>query len=439
MERSQTMLMDFDLHVAPYSIVYRSKNGFNHSHEDIIQLLSDFTRLRSLHLTGIRHTIFPVLDSLCRPLPVQSFSLFIRESHDADTSQDERTNWFVSDGLFGGSAPIRYLHFTIEGRALIIMPHSLLRGVTHFTTTESISPSELLDMLPQMPTLTYLDFHRFNHLWSKFYMDKLYFSPIEMPCLTNLITHTFNGPGDFMQLNRLLLLNAGVKRRVEVDLSQFHNWDTLSHWTSTGISTLINAAGGFQHIHFSSDWFRMWTGCLSTTWEDAEFCLVTRWKHSGYIYGDSRPPFIALGVAQVRRLIIDFPHVNVWKYKPRDLSEYSWWGILKLLPGIEELELYYTGIGQGGFWSDVWEVRTAPAVLPALRRVRIGAKLHYATHHYAIVGDPPTRKIVWLSDSTLTDSVVAFSEAESAEKELEDLSGGLLKFLHGLAGCLRPD
>ena len=107
---------------------------------------------------------------------------------------------------------------------------------------------------------------------------------------------------------------------------------------------------------------------------------------------------------------------------------------MELLPGVEELELYYTDIGQGGFWRDVWEVRTAPAVLPALRRVRIGAGLYYATHHYAIVGNLPTRKIVRLQYPDSTDSVVAVSEAESAERELEDLSSGLLKFLRGLAG-----
>ena len=107
---------------------------------------------------------------------------------------------------------------------------------------------------------------------------------------------------------------------------------------------------------------------------------------------------------------------------------------MELLPGVEELELYYTDIGQGGFWRDVWEVRTAPAVLPALQRVRIGAGLHYATHHYAIVGNLPTRKIVRLQYPDSTDSVVAVSEAESAERELEDLSSGLLKFLRGLSG-----
>ena len=326
MERSQTMLMDFDLHIAPYNPVHQTKIGFYHSHNNAIQLLSDFTRLHSLHLKGIRNTIAPVLDSLCRPLPVQSLSLTILESY-AETSRDKRhTIWSISDGLFGGSAPIRQLHFTMMN-GHIIMPHSLLHGVTHFTTNESISPSELLDMLPQMPTLTYLKIHRLDYLWSKFYMDELHFSPIEMPCLTTLITHTFDDPEAFMQLNRLLLLNAAVKRRVEVDQLQLHSWNDLSHWVSTGMSTLINAAGGFQHIvHFSEKletsiraWFRMWTGCLSTTWEDAEFCLVTRWKDSGYISGDSRSPFIALGVTQVRRLIIDFPHVN--KFKPRDLSK----------------------------------------------------------------------------------------------------------------------
>lgn len=50
MERSQTMLMDFDLHISPYDPVHQTKIGFYHSHNNVIQLLSDFTRLHSLHL-----------------------------------------------------------------------------------------------------------------------------------------------------------------------------------------------------------------------------------------------------------------------------------------------------------------------------------------------------------------------------------------------------
>ena len=61
-----------------------------------------------------------------------------------------------------------------------------------------------------------------------------------------------------------------------------------------------------------------------------------------------------------------------------------WWELLEKLPAIEELELYPTGVGESG--GGVWEVSTAPAVLPALRRVQIVApELERA--QYAIIGD----------------------------------------------------
>ena len=62
-----------------------------------------------------------------------------------------------------------------------------------------------------------------------------------------------------------------------------------------------------------------------------------------------------------------------------------------------------------------------PAVLPALRRVRIvDSELD---HRYAIIGDPPVRRIVRLPSST-EDNV-------SAEKDIGTMSKGLLRLLEG--------
>jgi len=73
-----------------------------------------------------------------------------------------------------------------------------------------------------------------------------------------------------------------------------------------------------------------------------------------------------------------------------------------------------------------WKSRLAPAVLPALRRVRIvDSGIDY---QYAIIGDPPARRIVRLPSSTEDDV--------SAEKEIENMSKGLLRFLQGLGGSL---
>ncbi|KAN0140548.1 hypothetical protein V8E53_001757 [Lactarius tabidus] len=412
MERSRTMLMDFDICIS----LYRETDYF----KDIILLLSDFTRIRSLRFTGTHRTVCPIIDSLCTSLPVQSLSLFLDE-------YGEKFEHVFSDNLFGGMAPIRRLHFVVNGR--VVVPHWLLRGLTHFTSTESISPTELLNILPQMPALTYLELHPLSYLWSEYKPQP---SPIQIPQLKNLISHATHDPETFVLLNRLLLLNDGAKRRLELHLSEFCGWFPFE-----GLLPVIEAAGGFQHVHFSGDlkkgWFRIWTGCAATAWEDAAFCLFAEWKTRVGSYPERsklRSHFYGLGMAQARRLVIDFPHVDVWKFKLKDLSMSYWWGLLKMLPGIEELELYLTGAGVPG---DVWKVSKAPAVLPALRRVRIVADGTYASpRYYAIVGDLPTREIVQVPNITEVDTT-SVSEL-SAENELENMSGGLLRFLQGLAG-----
>ena len=50
---------------------------------------------------------------------------------------------------------------------------------------------------------------------------------------------------------------------------------------------------------------------------------------------------------------------------------------------------------------------------------------------YAVLGDPPACKIVQLPIH-VEDDVASFPDLESAEKELEDMSKGLLKLLQGL-------
>lgn len=416
MERSRTMLMDFDIRISYY-------RGLLDFHNNIVLLLSDFTRIRSLRLTGTPSIVCPILDSLCTslPRPVQSISLFLDE-------YGEKVNHVFPDNSFGGMVPIRHLHFVVNGR--IVVPHSLLRGVTHFTSTESISPTELLNMISQMPSLTYLELHPLDYLWCGSRVDEALLVPIQVPQLTNLVSHTTGTPDTFIVLNRLLL-NDSAKRRLELELPQCSG---LSE--TEGLLPVIEAAGGFQHVHFSGDlkkgWFRIWTGSVATTWEDARFCLFAEWERRTSSYRDGSLPslFRKLGMAQARRLVINFPHVHVWKYKLKDLSMSYWWRLLETLPGIEELELSLTGAGVPG---DVWKVSTNPAVLPALRRVRIVADgVYVSPRYYAIVGDLPTRGLVRVPSPSKADNT-SIPEL-SAEKELEKMSGGLLMFLQGLAG-----
>jgi hypothetical protein len=165
MERSGTTLIDFDIHVSP-----DTGTRLSLCHEDIILLLADFTRVRSLSLTGHYHTIHPIIDSLRRSLPVQSLSLCIGFELD----------FILPDDLFGGKAPIRRLQLVGDGH--IVAPHWLLRGVTHFTSGESIALAELLNVLRNMSALAYFEFRGC--------LNEERASPIQMPQLTNLTVRT---------------------------------------------------------------------------------------------------------------------------------------------------------------------------------------------------------------------------------------------------------
>ena len=199
-----------------------------------------------------------------------------------------------------------------------------------------------------------------------------------MPQLTNLIAHTGGYPYTFSALNKLLSLQAGAKRRLEIHLDDFCGWPARpKDWTR--LSPFLEAADGFQHIHVSGEytegWFRIWTGSVATTWEDAEFCLFGEWNRCDPKRGGRTKPLSSrfievcgmLGVARVRRLVVNL----LCKGRKNDLSVSYWWDLLEKLPGIEELELNPTGVVASG--GDVWKVSTVPAVLPALRRVWIAA------------------------------------------------------------------
>jgi hypothetical protein len=337
MERSRSGLMDFDIHVGPSRLDTRT--GLRQY--DIIQLFTHFTRVRSLGLTGDCLAIRPIVSSFRSSLPVQSLSLCIEQ-----ISQ----NYILPDNLFGGKAPIRRLQ--LIGNGQIVVPHWLLRGVTHFTTSEIITLPNLLEVLCHMSALAYFEFRgRLNYREA---------SPIQMPQLTNLTVRAYS-PKEFTRLNQLLVLQVGAKKRMELPAALFQT----SFFDRHGINDLlflVGIADGFQHIHFSGGqkegWFRLWTGNAVTTWEDAEFCLHVEWREPGLSRENLRY-FMAfcgvLGAARVCRLVID---------SPSGLQKPYWSLILHKLPGIEEVELSPASV-------DMWKGIGAPTMLPALRRVRV--------------------------------------------------------------------
>ena len=76
----------------------------------------------------------------------------------------------------------------------------------------------------------------------------------------------------------------------------------------------------------------------------------------------------------------------------------------------------------------------APSMLPTLKRVQsVDSTLHHSLLQYTIIGDPLECRIVWLSRST-KDGAASFPEVMSVEKELKNMSKGLLHLLKGFSG-----
>ena len=419
MERSRTLLMDFDIRIAA-SGRYQDHHLYSYSYlcqEDVVLLLKDFTRVCSLCLRGRRLPIGCILNSLRHTLPIHSLSLFL---------EDYEPELVLPDDLFGGKASIRYLQFIgTNCTRYVVTPTRFLRDVTHFTSTMSDTPSDLLNVLCQMSALKYFEFRPLDPNWNSD-MTNLVASPIQMPELRNLIVHA-ETPNAFIALNSLLLSHVDAKRRMELYVTRYtqQNVKTLDARQVDCLSLIVEAANGFKQVHVSGTQSegrcRLWTGDAATTWKDSKFCLSFEWK--GFYKKNLHHFFAmcnALGMARVYRLVIDSPDPG--------LPMSSWWKLLEILPGIEELELYADSVDTLGA---AWKVNLAPAVLPALRRVRISNSELASLRQYEITGDPPARKIVRLPSSTEGD-VAQFPEMVSAEEELENLSKPLLKLLRGL-------
>ena len=403
MERSGTMLMDFDIYVTPQC---RDSGACLH-HEDIVPLLANFTRVRSLCLTGSCNDIFPIVDSLRKSLPVQTLSLFL---------EDNMSDLILPDNLFGGEAPIRRLQL-VGGH--ILVPCWLLHGVTHFTfTPTNLTFPEVFNTLRYMSMLTYFEFRPRTWCYSgeSFTTGA---SPIQMPQLVNLIVGAYCAH-DFILLNQALLLHVDAKRRLELRPSCYNFSASIWH-AIDGLSPFVEAVNGFQHIQFSGaqnhSRFLLWSGDVGTTWEDATLCLSVEWSDRER-QRIQLNPFIGfctqIGAARVRRLVVESSSSG--------LPKSYWWKILRCFPGIEELELYPAG---ADILGDAWRINLAPAVLPALRRVQIVHSEHdHPSSLYTIIRVPPARRIVALSSST--------EDGASAEQEIENISKGLLRLVRGL-------
>lgn len=344
--------------------------------DEVIGALAGCTRLRSLRLVGPRRDVSAVLDALRTPTPLRSLTLSLWEPGPPV---------MLPEGLFGGEAPIRYIHFTAD-RCIVAPPH-LLRSVTHFTSGEQIPLPYLLDALRQMPALTHFTLQHCSAQWLE--TDVPRDLMVDIPHLTNLVVRA-DSPRFFVLLHEHLSLPKGAKRRFELHTYAVPGWDRWARWFAT-FPSIIEAANGLQYAYLSGGAkegsFRVWTG-MDPDGEDAEFYFYMYWYGSPTTPPDSCPlsspifhlPSLCdmLGAStRVRNLELEgYP----------ELPNSFWWELLQRLEAVEKLEIHSDAVRA---LYTAWYDFNAPAVLPALQSVRHVPTETVRTTTRTIVGPQP--------------------------------------------------
>ena len=359
MARSEPAQVDVELRVGQLFIKRMCL-----SVDEAIALLSDCTRIRSLRLLGPRRDVCAVLDALRMTTPIHSLNLSLWEPGPPI---------FLSEDLFGGQAPIRQIHFTAD--RCIVAPRWLLRGITHFTSGEQILLLDLLDALRQMPALAHFTLQHCRAHWED--TDAPHEPLIELPLLEELLVHT-DSPRYFALLNQRLALPRGAKRRLELRTLAVSGWARWLRWFNA-LLPIIEAANGLQHVYLSGGakegTFRMWSGDVAATYEDAEFSFEMYWYGSPTTttmdQSITSPIFhlgglcYLLGATKCGRTLMlgDDPLPT-----RVELPTFCWWTLLEKLPAVEELELHANVVKA---LYTAWEEVGAPAVLPALHQIHV--------------------------------------------------------------------
>lgn len=359
MDRSDPAQVDVELRVGQLYIKRMCL-----SVDEAIILLSDCTRMRSLRLLGPRGDVCAVLDALRTTTPLHSLALSLWESGPPI---------FLSEDVFGGRAPIRRIHFTAD--RCIVAPRWLLRGITHFTSGEQILLLDLLDALRQMPALAHFTLQHCRARWED--TDAPREPLIELPHLEELLVHA-DSPRYFALLNQRLAIPRGTKRRLELRTLAVAGWARWLRWFNS-LLPIIEAANGLQHVYLSGGakegTFRVWSGAVATTYEDAEFSFEMYWYGSPTMTvmdENAISPIFhlgelcdLLGATKCGRTLVlegDSSPSRV------ELPTVCWRMLLEKLPAVEELELHANVVKA---LKTAWEEAGAPPVLPALHQIHV--------------------------------------------------------------------
>jgi len=279
---------------------------------------------------------------------------------------------FLPENLFGGQALIRKIHFNAD--RCIVAPPWLLRNITHFTSGEQIPLSSLLNALRQMPALAHFTLQHCRASWedTNAWREPL----VELPHLKNFSVKA-NSPRYFALLNQRLLLPRGAKRRLELRTLAIAGWGRWLRWFGA-LLPIIEAANGLQHVYLSGGakegTFRMWTGDVFTTFDDAEFSFEMYWYGSPTMVTMERltsPIFHLGGLCDLLgatkhglRLVLEEGPMPTHV----ELPAFCWWMLLEKVPAIEKLELQASLVKA---LHIAWEEVGAPAVLPALQQIHV--------------------------------------------------------------------
>jgi hypothetical protein len=301
MDRSNPSFIDLTLDFSHKT--YRTKHFLNV--DEAIALFTGCVRLRSLTVICGTSTVCELLGKLHTATPIRSLSLFVIDT-------DIRPV-VLPDNMLGGQAPIPKVYFfTIDGS--IIAPHWLLRGITHFTSNQTISLQSLLDILHQMPTL-----HSFT-LKGRVFNARRPAAPrdiqIPMPNLMYLTVNVDEGsPTIFVQLLRRVVLPDGARKSLRLHKILSRNpkvWSPFILEIPPYVRKVIEAANGLRHVQLSGGSlkgsFRLWTGDLG--YGEAEFSFEISWSAWGTGNGPLCPVIDLaalcdlLGVERVRTLTL---------------------------------------------------------------------------------------------------------------------------------------
>ncbi|KAH9046752.1 hypothetical protein EDB84DRAFT_620192 [Lactarius hengduanensis] len=222
-ERSAPLPMRIDIHVGPCFV-----GGFESLAAS--ELLPPASRIRSLRLSGYTTDVLTVLNCLSSPSSLESLSLWV-------TGTGEPVD--LPEAMCNRDTP--YLHrLTLEAPTCVRTPVWLLAGVTHFTTSASVSLYELLRTLQAMPQLEMLCIEEFvRNTWSV--IDPPEQVPFPRAVLPHLSLLSFRSISlnNFVVLSSLIDAPPTLRRHIFWFAGSVSSWDSWANKFTDDLEAFI--------------------------------------------------------------------------------------------------------------------------------------------------------------------------------------------------------